>query len=210
MFQEEGWVVCRVFKKRIAPIRRVSDHDSPCSWYDDHQFSFIPELDSPKQAVAPPPPPPPEMASYHHYHHPQQQHHQHPLFPCKPELLELHYHLPHHDSSSSFLQLPQLESPKLPIYVSHGQPSIISQLDHQQDLIQSNKIISAYTNIGSSSNHAAEQVTDWRVFDKLVASQLSHDDFCKEPANCSNSPSDNNGEHASASNSSSGQIELWK
>ncbi|KAL2540080.1 NAC domain-containing protein 7 [Abeliophyllum distichum] len=38
--QEEGWVVCRVFKKRIASMHKVSEHDSPI-WYDD-QVSFMP------------------------------------------------------------------------------------------------------------------------------------------------------------------------
>lgn len=195
MFQEEGWVVCRVFKKRLAAVRRVSDHDTPC-WYDDHA-SFITELDSAKQIS-----PQPEMA-YHQHHH---------LLPCKPEL-EVHYHLPH----DSFLQLPQLESPKLPMYVSHAtafQSSIIAE----EDLIQSSKqfqIVSTYDNTGNI-NQVVEQVTDWRVLDKFVASQLSHDDICREP-NCSNSASDVQtsekldaaSEYASTSNSS-GQVELWK
>ncbi|CAL9069243.1 unnamed protein product [Musa banksii] len=193
--QAKGWVVCRVFKKRLAAVRRVSDHDTPC-WYDDHA-SFITELDSAKQIS-----PQPEMA-YHQHHH---------LLPCKPEL-EVHYHLPH----DSFLQLPQLESPKLPMYVSHAtafQSSIIAE----EDLIQSSKqfqIVSTYDNTGNI-NQVVEQVTDWRVLDKFVASQLSHNDICREP-NCSNSASDVQtsekldaaSEYASTSNSS-GQVELWK
>ncbi|URD83087.1 No apical meristem (NAM) protein [Musa troglodytarum] len=162
--QEEGWVVCRVFKKRLAAIRRVSDHDSPC-WYDDH-VSFVTDLDSAKQIS-----PQPEM---------------------------------------SFLQLPQLESPKLPMYVSHAtafQSSIITE----EDLIQSSKqfqIVSTYDNTGNI-DQAVEPVTDWRVLDKFVASQLSHDDICREP-NCSNSAKlDAASEYASTSNSS-GQVELWK
>ncbi|URD83093.1 No apical meristem (NAM) protein [Musa troglodytarum] len=192
---EEGWVVCRVFKKRLAAIRRVSDHDSPC-WYDDH-VSFVTDLDSAKQIS-----PQPEMV-YHQHHH---------LLPCKPEL-DVHYHLPH----DSFLQLPQLESPKLPMYVSHAtafQSSIITE----EDLIQSSKqfqIVSTYDNTGNI-DQAVEPVTDWRVLDKFVASQLSHDDICREP-NCSNSASDVQtsekldaaSEYASTSNSS-GQVELWK
>ncbi|KAL4374861.1 hypothetical protein AHAS_Ahas05G0224100 [Arachis hypogaea] len=37
---EEGWVVCRVFKKRVTSIiRKMSGHDSPfCTWYDDSSF----------------------------------------------------------------------------------------------------------------------------------------------------------------------------
>ncbi|URE40378.1 No apical meristem (NAM) protein [Musa troglodytarum] len=173
--QEEGWVVCRVFIKRIAPvIRRAGEHDSAC-WYD-HRVSFTPELDSPKQVGAPP-----EMAYHHH----------HPLFSCKPEL-----------EFDSFLQLPQLESPS------------------QDPMIQPSKqlqIFSTYSNSRGIIHHAAEQATDWRVLDKLVASQLSHGDICRE-LNCSSSGSDfqvsqkleANVEHASASNSGGGQTDLWK
>ncbi|CAL9146182.1 unnamed protein product [Musa acuminata subsp. burmannicoides] len=188
---EEGWVVCRVFIKRIAPvIRRASEHDSAC-WYD-HHVSFTPELDSPKQVGAPP-----EMAYHHH----------HPLFSCKPELEVRHHHLPQFDS---FLQLPQLESPNLPF-------SLVAQED---PMIQPSKQLQIFSTCNNSQgiiHHAAEQATDWRVLDKFVASQLSHGDICRE-LNCSSSGSDfqvsqkleANVEHASASNSSGGQTELWK
>uniref|UniRef100_M8C891 NAC domain-containing protein 7 n=1 Tax=Aegilops tauschii TaxID=37682 RepID=M8C891_AEGTA len=47
---EEGWVVCRVFKKRVATVRRMADMSSPC-WFDDHGAGggFMPDLDSPRQ-----------------------------------------------------------------------------------------------------------------------------------------------------------------
>ncbi|RWW72406.1 hypothetical protein BHE74_00019801, partial [Ensete ventricosum] len=192
LFQEEGWVVCRVFKKRLAAVRRVSDHNSPC-WYDDHVSSFITDLNSAKQIS-----PQPDMV-YHQHHH---------LLPCKPEL-DVHYHLPH----DSFLQLPQLESPKLPMYVSHAtafQSSIITE----EELIQSSKqfeIISTYDNTGNI-DQAKEQVTDWRVLDKFVASQLTHNDICREP-NCSNSASDVQTSEkldAASTSNSSGQVQLWK
>ncbi|XP_020239004.1 NAC domain-containing protein 7 [Cajanus cajan] len=70
--QEEGWVVCRVFKKRLTTMRKLSEHDSPC-WYDD-QVSFMQDLDSPKQTSQPNLP----------YQLP---------YPCKKEL-DLQYHLP--------------------------------------------------------------------------------------------------------------------
>ncbi|RZR98620.1 hypothetical protein BHM03_00028046 [Ensete ventricosum] len=192
LFQEEGWVVCRVFKKRLAAVRRVSDHNSPC-WYDDHVSSFITDLNSAKQIS-----PQPDMV-YHQHHH---------LLPCKPEL-DVHYHLPH----DSFLQLPQLESPKLPMYVSHAtafQSSIITE----EELIQSSKqfeIISTYDNTGNI-DQAIEQVTDWRMLDKFVMSQLTHNDICREP-NSSNSASDVQTSEkldAASTSNSSGQVELWK
>ncbi|ERM94732.1 hypothetical protein AMTRI_Chr03g50140 [Amborella trichopoda] len=126
--QEEGWVVCRVFKKRITTIRKASDHESPC-WYDD-QVSFIPELDSPKRL-----PTQGDLPFHHHHHH---------AFSCKQELELLHYHHHQHDP---FLQLPQLESPKLP----NSSYAIAPQQDNPV-------------------------TTDWRVLDKFVASQLSHEE----------------------------------
>ncbi|URE40374.1 No apical meristem (NAM) protein [Musa troglodytarum] len=172
--QEEGWVVCRVFIKRIAPvIRRAGEHDSAC-WYD-HRVSFTPELDSPKQVGAPP-----EMAYHHH----------HPLFSCKPEL--------------------ELESPSLHF-------PVVAQEDPMIQPSKQLQIFSTYSNSRGIIHHAAEQATDWRVLDKLVASQLSHGDICRE-LNCSSSGSDfqvsqkleANVEHASASNSGGGQTDLWK
>ncbi|XP_057453798.1 NAC domain-containing protein 7-like isoform X2 [Lotus japonicus] len=51
--QEEGWVVCRVFKKRLPTMLKLSDHhDSPC-WYDDHQVSVMQDMDSPNQTSQP-------------------------------------------------------------------------------------------------------------------------------------------------------------
>ncbi|KAL8192792.1 hypothetical protein R6Q57_027240 [Mikania cordata] len=45
---EEGWVVCRVFKKRLPILmRRTREHEQ--MWYDDHRVSFVPKIDSPMQ-----------------------------------------------------------------------------------------------------------------------------------------------------------------
>ncbi|KAL2335875.1 hypothetical protein Fmac_010321 [Flemingia macrophylla] len=88
--QEEGWVVCRVFKKRLTTMRKLSEHDSPC-WYDD-QVSFMQDLDSPKQSSQPNLP----------YQFP---------FPCKKEF-DLQYHLP--------LQLPLENQKLLQSMTSYG------------------------------------------------------------------------------------------
>ena len=79
--------MCRVYKKRIATVRGVSEHESPI-WYDDHG-SFMTDMDSPKQ----------HSQSTLTYQHP---------YPCKKEI-NLHYQIP----PEQFLQLPLLESPKL-------------------------------------------------------------------------------------------------
>ncbi|XP_068651006.1 NAC domain-containing protein 7-like [Aristolochia californica] len=213
--QEEGWVVCRVFKKRMTAIRKGNEHESPC-WYDE-QVSFMPEFDSPKRMSQP------DVG----YHHP---------YSCKQEL-ELHYHMPH----DPFLQLPMLESPKLPnsagtvscssaaaygLEVNRGSTLNSSSLTQEEQLQQSHKnhLSSVYNN--NSSEQAVDQVTDWRVLDKFVASQLSQDDVSKE-SNHSNTANafhvsdhmnlllrqPNKTEAASdyaSTSTSSCQIDLWK
>ncbi|KAJ6764513.1 putative proteinC DOMAIN-CONTAINING PROTEIN 7-LIKE [Salix koriyanagi] len=142
--QAKGWVVCRVFKKRLPTMRKVSEHESVC-WYDDQK-----EID-------------------------------------------LQYQIPH----DHFLQLPLLQSPKLlqsaptitcnSINAGYGldinqastiQSSTLTQEDHIQHANgQSFPTIYGSNNI---NEQAVDQVTDWRVLDKFVASQLSQDDVVKE------------------------------
>ncbi|GMY07786.1 NAC domain-containing protein 7-like [Fagus crenata] len=212
--QEEGWVVCRVFKKRITTVRKMSEHGSPC-WYDD-QVSFMPDLDSPKQNS--------------HSNLMYQQSY------CKKELDLPAYHVPH----EHFLQLPLLESPKLlqsapnslapyGIDINHActtlQSSPLSQEEQIHQPHEQNLFHVAYVN--NYNDQAVDQVTDWRVLDKFVASQLSHDDVPKQN---SYSTGANNIYHTSNTtnvlvrhldkqemvpesasiSSSNGQIELWK
>lgn len=194
LFQEEGWAVCRVFKKKITAMRAATEYDSSsCSWYSDHIVSFVPDLDSSKQISDPQ-----MLQMAHHHHH---------LFSCKPEQ-EVHYHLPH----DSFMQLPQLtESPKFPLH-----SSIVVTEEEAMHSNRQLQIISAYDS-AANPNQALDQTTDWRLLDKLVASQLiSHDDdICKE-CKCSSSATgiiqtsekydDAAADYASTSNS----MELWK
>lgn len=211
--QEEGWVVCRVFKKRITAIRKATEHESPC-WYDE-QVPFMPDLDSPKGLA-------PDMG----YNHP---------YPCKQEL-EMNYHIPR----NTFVQLPQLESPKFPnstvtlsgnsitayaLDINQGSTLQSSTLTQEEQTNQSHhlQMNSVYN---TSTEQAVDQVTDWRVLDKFVASQLSHEDVPKESnySNSSNSlhaPDHMNpllhqsnkteivAEYASTSTSSC-HIDLWK
>lgn len=209
--QEEGWVVCRVFKKRIASTQKLSEHDSPV-WYDDH-VSFMPEMESPKQHSYP-------NLSYNY-----------PYTSCKKEMTNLQYGIPH----DHFLQLPLLESPKvlqaqaamscLPV-ASSGPglnmnpgsnllPSGFTQEHIHQTLDQN--FHSVFRN---NSEQSAEQVTDWRVLDKFVASQLSQDEISKENDTFPASEDSNliagdlnkqemAPENASTS-SSSCQIDMWK
>ncbi|PON56252.1 NAC domain containing protein [Parasponia andersonii] len=201
--QEEGWVVCRVFKKKIATtsMRRVSEHESPC-WYDD-QVSFMPDLESPKHNSTT------NIVVSHNLANNYQ------LLPypnCKKEQLvdHHHHHLPYqlvpHDQF-----LPLLENPKVLLHsaatattssslvLNHNaealQSSITlrsSQDDHDQQVQQphddhhQNFHALVYGNNSSSTTNDHHQqpgmddhdyqLTDWRVLDKFVASQLSHED----------------------------------
>ncbi|MFS7996369.1 putative transcription factor NAM family [Helianthus anomalus] len=158
--QEEGWVVCRVFKKRLPTMRRASEHESPI-WYEDHQVSFMPDIDSPNQN---------NSLSHSHLVNPN---YQYPYGSCKKELDQMqNYQI----TPDHFLQLPLLESPKLlptcnasmPIYgINTNQAGVInyqpSSLTHDEN--NSNSHPNQDQNV---NNH----VTDWRVLDKFVASQL--------------------------------------
>ncbi|KAK7271422.1 hypothetical protein RJT34_27306 [Clitoria ternatea] len=157
--QEEGWVVCRVFKKRLTTMRKLSEHDSPC-WYDD-QVSFMQDLDSPKQSSQPNLP---YQFSY----------------PCKKELDHLPYHLP--------LQLP-IDNTKLlhsssntlmaPYGVEENHATAMQSLMQQQ--VPHNAQQNFQAMFGNNSNDS--QVADWRALDKYVASQLSQEDASKANMN---------------------------
>ncbi|KAK3038471.1 hypothetical protein RJ639_029769 [Escallonia herrerae] len=140
IYQEEGWVVCRVFKKRMTTVRKMDEHDSLC-WYDD-QVSFMPDFDSPRRASNP-------FTSYHNH------------YSCKQELDQLQYNIPH----DHFLQLPHLESPKVPQSAASASCSSVAPYNFERN--------NAYCN---NIEQGVDQVTDWRVLDKFVASQLSQED----------------------------------
>ncbi|XP_057774481.1 NAC domain-containing protein 7 [Salvia miltiorrhiza] len=187
--QEEGWVVCRVFKKRIATTQKLSEHDSPV-WYDEH-VSFMPDMESPK----------------HHSYNPNHNHLSYSNYPYKKEM-PLQYAVP----ADHFLQLPLLESPKVVQQQQQAMScrglSFSNNHDHQQHLDQNFHSVFRNTN-----DQSAEQVTDWRVLDKFVASQLSQEEVSKDneafPAAGDLSKQEMAPENATTS-SSSCQIDLWK
>ncbi|KAM7273005.1 hypothetical protein ACFE04_027669 [Oxalis oulophora] len=204
--QEEGWVVCRVFKKRIATttVRRMSEHESPC-WYDDHQVSFMSDLDqySSKQNINP-------ISNFPNFNH----HLSYSI--CKKELDSQYQNIPHHEQH--YLQLPLLmESPKL-LQTNNNNITLTSafgldinqqasSLTHDDNINNNNLHTSSFDN----NEQAVDQVTDWRVLDKFVASQLSHEDVSKANnfSNAPNSVFEDQPENASTS-ASSCQVELWK
>lgn len=123
----------------------------------------MPEADYPRQVSQP------YGSSYH-----QQ-------YQCKQEFELPYSNMPHHEAL--FLQLPQLESPNSVVpYVyernsnnagSNFQTSnLMEDQEHMQQMQHQNMNASVH---GNSREQAQDQVTDWRVLDKFVASQLSHD-----------------------------------
>ncbi|KAJ8764189.1 hypothetical protein K2173_005369 [Erythroxylum novogranatense] len=169
--QEEGWVVCRVFKKRVPTLQKVGEYDSPC-WYDDQVSILMAENDSPKQFNSQP------YSSYHQN------------YPCKQET-EIQYTMPHYEP---FIQLPQLESPRVPqpgasanysslarlIYNTTNGSNFQSSTVTQDEPLEQGHQQNMNSIYNSNGNQAVDQVTDWRVLDKFVASQLSHEDASEE------------------------------
>ncbi|KAG0447628.1 hypothetical protein HPP92_028233 [Vanilla planifolia] len=149
--QEEGWVVCRAFKKRVVSLRKGSelDHESP-SWYDD-PIPLIPSHESQWNL------------DYHTLPYSYKEQLLHNLLPYEP-----HQHLP------------QLQSPKLVDCIKHGS-SFLSNLATQEKLAYracQTEMLSAHV---ARNGQAMDQVTDWRILDKFVASQLSQDGVPKDP-----------------------------
>uniref|UniRef100_A0A0E0K2Y3 NAC domain-containing protein n=1 Tax=Oryza punctata TaxID=4537 RepID=A0A0E0K2Y3_ORYPU len=213
---EEGWVVCRVFRKRVATVRRMAD-GSPC-WFDDHG-AFMPDLSSPRQLLPHHHHPGSSPALYHGHHQQQQQQYGH----CKPEL-EYHHLLP----QEAFLQhLPQLESPKPPppaaAYIAgHLGSSSSTALTHddeasgsaaQQPPTSLEAVYMASAGVGVDAS-----ITDWRLLDKFVASQL----LSKESMSSYSHPAQvfqaaDGGKHEEAldyastsAGSGGGEADLWK
>ncbi|XP_071707597.1 NAC domain-containing protein 7-like [Rutidosis leptorrhynchoides] len=199
--QEEGWVVCRVFKKRLPVMRRASEQE--LMWCDDQQISFMPEIDhSPtlnniRSNLA------------------NNVFNQYPYGSCKQEL----DHIQNYQSTPDHhLQLPLLESPKLlptcnssmPIYgidINHGGSNSFQPSMHTQD--HNNNI-----QLHQGQNFNDHQVTNWRVLDKFVASQFHNQDDVLAKGNQDQLYHNEENQITvpeDASNSISGcQIDLWK
>ncbi|XP_044493236.1 NAC domain-containing protein 37-like [Mangifera indica] len=143
--QEEGWVVCRAFKKRTnGQTKSVEGWDS--SYFYDEP-SGVSSVVDPIEYISRQPP---SLLAQN--------------FMCKQELEGDNLSFM---QSDQYLQLPQLESPSLPIL---KRPSSISLTSENNKEEEHNK-----GNINFN-----KKVTDWRALDKFVASQLSQDqDRCE-------------------------------
>ncbi|KAK6145634.1 hypothetical protein DH2020_022454 [Rehmannia glutinosa] len=211
--QEEGWVVCRVFKKRIASTQKFSEHDSPI-WYDDH-VSFMPEMESPKQ-----------QHSYNannnnlSYNYPYNNNNN---TSCKKGMTNMPYGIIPSSDHHHFLNhhhLPLLESPKM----LHPQSGLINTGPTfpfgggvNVNLNPGNNLQTLDQSIFRNNENSTDQVTDWRLLDKFVASQLSQEEEVSKENDTFPASDDSNlisrdmnkQENASTS-SSSCQIDLWK
>ncbi|KAG8381494.1 hypothetical protein BUALT_Bualt06G0127700 [Buddleja alternifolia] len=205
---EEGWVVCRVFKKKISTVQKINEHDSPI-WFNDDQVSYMPEMDSPKQHNS--------HSNLMHYNYPYNNNNDNNTS-CKKEILmdlqcgiippDHHHH--------QFLQLPLLESPKMPsfesglINVNNLQSLGLTQENTIHQTLDQN-FHSVFRNEEQCNNN--DQVTDWRVLDKFVASQLSHEEMSKEnneDCNLIAGNYSNKQDRMAQENASTCQIDLWK
>ncbi|KAI4372459.1 hypothetical protein MLD38_010686 [Melastoma candidum] len=145
-----------VFKKRLTTMRKIDEYDSPC--WDEDQVRFMPDFDSPRRISQ----------------HNQPYLHQNP---CKQEG-DMTYTSP----GKSFPQMPHLESPKLAVASNSLAAYGYERAAFAQDELmirripQQNMGMQFNTNYGNQAEHGLPyQMTDWRVLDKFVASQLSHD-----------------------------------
>lgn len=170
MLQEEGWVVCRVFKKRLTTVRKMDEHEPVCNWYDG-QVSFLPDFKSPRQITHDPYTP-----FFNHQ------------YSSKQELDQLQHFRPH----ERYYQLPQLVirpedqdsaasvSCKSVFPYGFEHSSIITQenkLQHSNQALHPKELYGGHS-VSSNNNfleQAVDQVTDWQVLDEFVASQFGQD-----------------------------------
>ncbi|WVZ82958.1 hypothetical protein U9M48_030158, partial [Paspalum notatum var. saurae] len=149
MIHLSRWVVCRVFKKRLPTTRRESEHDAPC-WYVDEDGPFMHDLNSPMSGIMPP---------HHHSIAQLQEQHLQMLNNTYKRELKLQFQMPSHHVLNTIPH--ELESPSF--------HSLLVSPNHQVSVHH------AHQHVQLMEQHAVDQVTDWRVLDKFVASQLSHD-----------------------------------
>lgn len=147
--QEEGWVVCRAFKKRATGNAKSIEGWDSSYFYDEP--SGVSSVVDPIEYVSRQP------QSFL----PQK-------LMCKQEIEA--ENLSFLQGADQYLQLPQLESPSLPILKRPSSISLTSENSAEEEQNRVNNI---------NNNNANKKVTDWRALDKFVASQLSQEDRCE-------------------------------
>nr|GME20905.1 NAC domain-containing protein 37-like [Ipomoea batatas]GME21431.1 NAC domain-containing protein 37-like [Ipomoea batatas] len=150
--QEEGWVVCRAFKKRITGQAKSMEGWESNFLYDEPNINNMDYMTRQAAAAAPSN----FMAAQ--------------TFLCKQEL-EASENLTFMHADQLFNQLPQLQSPSLPLLKTP-----LLHENHRSNATEDTAGAGAGEQIKNNINCVSnKKVTDWRALDKFVASQLSHD-----------------------------------
>ncbi|KAG4401713.1 hypothetical protein AAZX31_02G047800 [Glycine max] len=160
--QEEGWVVCRAFKKRTTngQTKTIERWDrnylydeqacgSVSSTVVDHNIDLMVRQQQPQRFSAA----------------------QNFLYKQEEIIEEGNNNLSFMHAEQHLVQLPQLESPSLPL--AKKQSSVMSLISEN---IINNEDIDNISQKGLSHNTAKKVTTDWRALDKFVASQLSQEE----------------------------------
>ncbi|XP_022843168.1 NAC domain-containing protein 37-like [Olea europaea var. sylvestris] len=152
ILQEEGWVVCRAFKKRITgQTKSIEGWDS--TYYYEEPSGGISVVDSIDYMTRKP-------SNYSQN------------FMCKQEIEAKNLNIVHSSADHhQFVQLPQLESPSLTMM---KKPSLVS--------IVSENYINEEDEKARVECNSKKITADWRDLDKFVASQLSHGDRYQDDA----------------------------
>ncbi|KAA3461112.1 NAC domain-containing protein 7-like [Gossypium australe] len=142
---EEGWVICRAFKKKLSgQAKSIEGWESRCFYDEPSGLSC--GID-PMEYLSKQP---------------------HKFLPyCKEETEAENLDFVYCDQ---FVELPQLESPSLPLINKPAPISLISENivnygEEEEEEADKKRMCNANT----------KKVTDWRALDKFVASQLSHE-----------------------------------
>lgn len=157
LLQEEGWVVCRAFKKKLTGQTKTNNmiEGWESNYFYDEATTTVSSIVDPLEYITRQPPPTPSNFNML----------QNNLL-CKQEIsmeaaennLNFSY-----TNSDQFIQLPQLESPSLPL---------LKRPISSMSLISNNN-----NNNNNHEDDGSKNVTaDWRALDKFVASQLSHEE----------------------------------
>ncbi|KAK2657044.1 hypothetical protein Ddye_010096 [Dipteronia dyeriana] len=166
--QEEGWVVCRAFKKRASSGQSKSNEGWDSSYFYHDEPSGVSSVVDP-------------IDQYMSRQQPQPQQQQGFLsrnLLCKQETEADNLSFMQQSADQYLQQLPQLESPSLPL-LKRPISSISLTSENNEELLvvedQQQHKRSGGSNYNCSSTNK-KTVTDWRALDKFVASQLSQEE----------------------------------
>ncbi|KAK1373463.1 NAC domain-containing protein [Heracleum sosnowskyi] len=155
--QEEGWVVCRAFKKRPTSQTKNIDRWESNYFYDEHSGITVnsPSLDYIARH--------PTSSTFLN---------RRTSFMCKQELEAENLLFMQNDQ---LVELPQLESPSLPLMKRPtSSVSLVSESTNEEEDHQRKSNTSDHQSTANINNNNI--TADWRTLDKFVASQLSQEE----------------------------------